>query len=72
MKNYKTINILGIDIDKVTEKEALEAFEGFLAEDHCSQIVTLNPEMIVEAQNNEEFYTKLEINKFCGIIMMII
>ena len=59
MKNYKTINILGIDVDKVTEAEALKAFEGFLAVDHCSQIITLNPEMIVEAQNNKEFYKVL-------------
>ncbi len=59
MKNYKTINILGVDIDKVTEKEALAAFEGFLEGEHCSQIVTLNPEMIIEAQKNKEFYDLL-------------
>ena len=55
MKNYETINILGISVDKVTKAEALAAFEGFLEEDHCSQIVTLNPEMILEAQENSKF-----------------
>ncbi len=59
MRNYKTINILGINVDKVTEKEALTAFESFLEEDRCSQIITLNPEMIIEAQNNKEFYNLL-------------
>ena len=60
MKNYKTIKILGIEVDKVTKNEALEAFKGFLSGDKCSQIVTLNPEMVLEAQNNQQFHNLLK------------
>jgi len=60
MRNYETIKILGVDVDRVSNQEALKAFESFLVQDKCSQIVTLNPEMIVNAQNNDQFRQVLE------------
>ena len=55
MKNAETIKIMGIDVDKVTKAEALEIFSDLLESEGCSQIITLNPEMIIEAQTNEGF-----------------
>ena len=55
MKKAETIKILGIDVDKVTKAEALAIFSELLEGDGCSQIITLNPEMLIEAQTNEAF-----------------
>lgn len=55
MKVNNFIKILGINIDKVTKAEALGIFEGFLEDSSCKQIVTLNPEMLIEAQKNPDF-----------------
>lgn len=60
MNKYETIKILGINVDKVSEKEALDAFENMLEGDICSQIITLNPEMLLEAQNSPEFASLIE------------
>lgn len=56
MPKSKTIKILGIKINKLTKKEILEKIEGFLlsAEQHC--IVTLNSEIILKAQKDEEYF----------------
>jgi len=55
MKKAETIKIMGIDVDKVTKAEALAIFSELIESEGCSQIITLNPEMIIEAQTNEEF-----------------
>lgn len=52
MKDRRTIKILGIEVDRLSMPEALDIFEALLPEEGCSQIVTLNPEMIVEARSN--------------------
>lgn len=55
MNTNESIKILGVDIDKVSEKEALFLFANFLDGDKCAQIITLNPEMLLETQKNSEF-----------------
>jgi N-acetylglucosaminyldiphosphoundecaprenol N-acetyl-beta-D-mannosaminyltransferase len=47
--------ILDIKIDKITTKEVLEKIKGFLLSDSQRFIITLNPEMVVEAQKNDYF-----------------
>ncbi len=48
-------NILGITIDNLTKKQILNKVEHFLTEEKFHQIVTINPEFIIEAQKDLEF-----------------
>lgn len=52
MKQFK---ILDVKINKITEKEVLEKIKDFLSSKNQHQLVTLNPEMVVEAQKNSYF-----------------
>ena len=47
--------ILDVKINKITTKEVLEKIKSFLLSSQQHYIVTLNPEMIVEAQKNNHF-----------------
>ncbi|MFA6184432.1 MAG: WecB/TagA/CpsF family glycosyltransferase [Parcubacteria group bacterium] len=47
------IKILGVKIDNISEKEVLLKIEEFLNEDKMHQIVTLNPEIILKAQEDD-------------------
>ena len=47
--------ILDVKINKVTTAEVLEKIKSFLLSDQQHYIVTLNPEMVVEAQRNDYF-----------------
>jgi len=58
--DYQTTKILGTEVLRISKDEALSEFEGFLDGDKCSQIVTLNPEMILEAQKSTEFVSLLK------------
>lgn len=49
------VDILGVKVDGVEMKEALERIEGFLKEEKFHYVVTPNPEIIVYAKKNEEF-----------------
>lgn len=49
-----TINILGIEIDKVTGQEALDHIEAFIQSKQSHQIVTANAEIIYQASHNEK------------------
>jgi len=51
----KKIKILGVKIDPLSEMEIDQRLEELLAKKSKSQIVTVNPEFVVLAQNNEEF-----------------
>lgn len=49
------INILGVNIDKVTVNEAYERIIGFLKKDTPSTVYTPNSEIIYAAKNNSRF-----------------
>ena len=49
------IDILGVKIDKLTLSQVLNKIDQFLKSDKQHYIATINPEMIVEAQGDEEF-----------------
>ena len=51
----RQIRILGIAIDDVTEAEALERITSFIAAGAPHQVVTINPEFVMEAQHNPAF-----------------
>jgi N-acetylglucosaminyldiphosphoundecaprenol N-acetyl-beta-D-mannosaminyltransferase len=64
------MDILGARVDNLEKKEILEKIEVFLAGDRPCQIVTVNPEFILEAQRDEEFKNILnscELNIADGI-----
>ena len=49
------VKILDIKVNEITTKEVLEKIKSFLLSDRQHYIVTLNPEMVVEAQKNNHF-----------------
>ncbi|HRY82145.1 MAG TPA: WecB/TagA/CpsF family glycosyltransferase [Candidatus Moranbacteria bacterium] len=49
------MHILNIKIDNFSKKEILEKVRSFLAGPKFHQIATINPEIILEAQKNQEF-----------------
>ncbi|MGB9752113.1 MAG: acetylglucosaminyldiphospho-UDP acetyl-beta-D-mannosaminyltransferase [Roseiflexus castenholzii] len=51
----KRVIILGVAIDDVLMDDALAAVAGFIAEGGPHQIVTVNPEFIMEARRNRAF-----------------
>ncbi len=52
----KIVNILGINIHKISKKEVLERVERYLKTPKQNYIVTPNPEIILEAHRDEEFF----------------
>ncbi|MBI4995075.1 WecB/TagA/CpsF family glycosyltransferase [Candidatus Peregrinibacteria bacterium] len=53
------MQILGVRIDEVTKKQALEKAQEFLYSDKSHKIFTPNPEMLVDAQKDAGFKTVL-------------
>lgn len=49
------VTILGVAIDNILMDEALAAISGFIAEGGPHQIVTVNPEFVMEARRNSAF-----------------
>lgn len=49
------LQILGVRIDNITLDEVTDKIRHFLQQDSQHQIVTVNPEFIMAAQNDEEF-----------------
>jgi len=48
-------NILGVKIDNLSRKEILSRVESFLLDENFHQIATVNPEFILQAQEDAEF-----------------
>lgn len=49
------LRILGVRVDDVTEGEALDRIEAFIQEGTPHQVVTVNPEFVVMAQQDRTF-----------------
>ena len=47
--------VLGCRVDLKSFEEAFSAFQRFVSEEKSFQIITINPEMITNAQSDEEF-----------------
>jgi N-acetylglucosaminyldiphosphoundecaprenol N-acetyl-beta-D-mannosaminyltransferase len=52
--------ILGVPVDNVTEEEALARVEAFIENGRPHQVVTVNPEFVVEAQSDANFLQVLK------------
>jgi N-acetylglucosaminyldiphosphoundecaprenol N-acetyl-beta-D-mannosaminyltransferase len=55
MPTNQRIRILGIAVENIVEAEAIERIGGFIAEKGPHQVVTINPEFIMEARHNSAF-----------------
>lgn len=53
--SHKRISILGVPIDDILLDEAVEHINGFFQAGGCHHVVTVNPEFVMEAQNNPRF-----------------
>jgi N-acetylglucosaminyldiphosphoundecaprenol N-acetyl-beta-D-mannosaminyltransferase len=56
MQNENTTNILGINISTLKKKEVLQKIEQFLTDGKQHQIATPNPEFLLAAREDEEFF----------------
>jgi N-acetylglucosaminyldiphosphoundecaprenol N-acetyl-beta-D-mannosaminyltransferase len=56
MQKNNIINILGINISTLSKKEVLKKIKQFLTDGGRHQIVTPNPEFILKARQDEEFF----------------
>lgn len=59
------VNILGVNIDKITAKSALDRAEEFVKSDGVSVIYTPNPEIVMAAYEDEEFRSVLNSSDMC-------
>lgn len=50
-----SVDILGVRVDNVTTSEALAILEGFVVQGTPHQVVTINPEFIMRAQQDSAF-----------------
>jgi N-acetylglucosaminyldiphosphoundecaprenol N-acetyl-beta-D-mannosaminyltransferase len=55
MTDRAQVSILGIPVDDVTYDEALARMAEFIADGRPHQVVTVNPEFIMTAQNDPQF-----------------
>src|SRR5437763_1229313 len=58
--------VLGVRVDRLSQRQALESIEQIIAQWRasdcavaCQQIVTVNPEFVMEAQRNKDFRTAI-------------
>lgn len=55
-KKQNIINILGVNISTLRKKEVLQKIEKFLSDGKQHQIITPNPEFLLAAREDEEFF----------------
>lgn len=60
-----TVDILGVNIDKMPMNEAFEKADGLMKQSGVSMIFTPNPEIIMEASKDEEFKKILNSADIC-------
>lgn len=61
----KVINILGVNIDKVTEVEALDRAVELVMSEGVSVIYTPNPEIVMAAHEDKDFLNVLNSSDMC-------
>ena len=56
----KSTRILGVRVHRITQSETLDLFAGWIAEGGSHQVVTVNPEFVIKAQQDVAFRVVLE------------
>lgn len=59
------LDFLGVPVDDVTTREALDWFSHAIAGRSCAQVCTVNPEFVMAAQHNEAFRAVLQAAQLC-------
>ena len=59
------LKILGVKVDNISKKEIIEKVEDFLKEDRLHQIATVNPEIILKAQEDDVLRNVLNRATLC-------
>jgi N-acetylglucosaminyldiphosphoundecaprenol N-acetyl-beta-D-mannosaminyltransferase len=54
MSIRKLANILGCQVDLLTVQEVIDRIKEFIEQDHPAHIITLNAEIVYQAQSNQE------------------
>ena len=70
----KSIDILGVRVDDVTNDEMLVLVDGYVASRQAHQIITLNPEMLVAARDDpalRQLLNSADLNVADGVGLMI-
>ena len=49
------MNILGVRVDPVTQKQAVDQILGWTTKQQKAMVVTVNPEIIMAAQKDQQF-----------------
>ena len=70
----KSIEVLGVRVDDVTNEEMLGLVDGYVASQQPHQIVTLNPEMLVAARDDaglRQVLNSADLNVADGVGLMM-
>lgn len=59
------LKVLGIKIDNISKNETIEKIKDFLKEEKLHQIATVNPEIILKAQDDEVLFNILNKSTLC-------
>lgn len=59
MWDKKQVRILGVRVDDITSAETLREMERLVAEGGIHQVVTVNPEFVMVAQHDADFYVTI-------------
>lgn len=59
LSTIKRITILGVQVDDLTVDEAMDRIAAFLRQGGAHQVVTVNPEFVMEAMRNRAFHDVL-------------
>jgi alpha-1,3-mannosyltransferase len=59
------LEVLGVEVDRVSRHDALEQVDSFLTTPGCKQIVTLNPEYVMLAGRNHELLKMINRSELC-------
>ncbi len=71
----KKVRILGVNIDSITKNKTFEVIKGFFNSSKQHYIVTVNPEFLIAAKRDEEFYqilnrADLSLADGFGVVLM--
>lgn len=56
----RSVDILGVRVDNVTTTSVLDMMEAFVSDAGSHQVVTVNPEFVIQAQRNPAFHVVLD------------
>ncbi len=62
---FRSVNVLGVRVDDVTEAEALDAVAEYIAAGTPRRVVTPNPEIVMAARRSDQYRRVLNESDLC-------